>query len=679
MGHVFTRRLGLLFILQPWVACTPRAVVQVPAASIEPAQQSAASSKPPPILAPGYSSFAFEMPSAVTSFGAAALGKHVYVLGGYAGEPHHYTKEGQSDAFTRLDVETGAWQTLTPLGKIQSATLDPIGNKLIRVGGTRVDNGADAAIDLHTVPDVDLFDPQTAAWTKATALPEPRSSHGTAIIEDKIYVIGGWNLNGAMDSGTWASTMLIGQLKDGQITWTSQPVALRSRALAVAAIGREIVAVGGIEGRRVQRTTHIFDTQTNTWSIGPEFPEPAFGVAMARMGEHLFASGASGIVYVLNAARSAWEPYSQLTFPRFFHSMVASNERLLFLGGVPSTHAGDRVRHIEQVTREKVGITSFTVENASPAKNRQGIFLAGNGLYVFGGNKALGQHDFAQTNFLQDSYRLDLGSFAWTKLNPFPNAAQSMQAIVTSTGLGVASGGFGPQGNTLTSSREVMHYDLETDTWSKAGTFPESRTQFGFAEYDKELWVFGGMTFDDSRKDGQFAYPRSVLHRKVDSTDPFTPSEISTPRERRAFAWATLDEHFYMIGGMAEGFGLVSQCDAFDFRHKSWLTVPCPSRVRIGAEMVALDDKLYLIAGRSRPTPEAELADDPRIEVYDPKTRTWSTILEKLPMADSHQLRAFAFGDKLLLYTAQREDRLVQLLLIDPKQLPPASGSTAPN
>ncbi len=265
---------------------------------------------------------------------------------------------------------------------------------------------------------------------------------------------------------------------------------------------------------------------------------------------------------------------------------------------------------------------------------------------------------------------MDLASFAWTKLTPFPNAAQSMQGIVTSDGLGVASGGFGPKGNSLTSSPEVLHYDFKSGDWAKVGGFPESRTQFGFAEYDKELWVFGGMTFDNSKKDGQFAYPRTVLHRKVGGAEAFAPSEITTPRERRAFAWGTVDDHFYMIGGMAEGFGLVSECDAFDFAHKTWATVPCPSRVRIGAEMVALDGKLYLIAGRSKPTPDADLADDPRIEAYDPKTQTWSVVLDKLPIADTHQLRAFAFHDKLLIYTAQREDQQVQLVLIDPKLLP---------
>lgn len=669
MAKSFPFELTLFIILAQTLGCTASVAPETPTTPFAASTRQANPKKPQP-LAPGHVSFAGEMPTAVTSFGAAALDGHVYVLGGYSGEPHHYTKEGQSEAFARLNLGTGAWDSLPSLGKVQSATLDAMGGKLVRVGGMRIDNSANEAIALRSLTDVDLFDVRAAQWTKATPLPEPRSSHGTAIVDDKIYVIGGWTLNGAMNSGTLATTMLIGQLSNDAITWTSKPVALRSRALGVAALDHRIVAVGGIDGRRVQRTTHIYDTRTDSWSFGPEFPEPAFGVALTRMGNHVFASGASGRVYVLNDTQSAWEPHSQLLFPRFFHSVVSINERLLFLGGVPGTHDGARVRHIEQVGPTQAGITSWTLPAQSEAKNRQGMFLSGSSLYVFGGNKSLGQHDFAPTNFLQDNYRLDLASFSWTKLNPFPNAAQSMQTVVVGGEYGVASGGFGPKNAALKSSPEVFHYNFETDEWSKAGGFPESRTQFGFAEYADELWVFGGMTFDDSRQDAQFQYPTSVLQRKVNSNGPFVPSEITTPRARRAFAWASLGDDFYMVGGMAEGFSLVEECDAFNFPGKTWTSIPCPSRVRIGAEMAALDDKLYLIAGRSKPTPDAELTDDPRIEVYDPASRSWSVLVEKLPLADTHHLRAFAFRGNLLIYSAQREAQEIQLLLLDPNSLP---------
>lgn len=673
MFKSFAHRLAFTVAFYPLASCGTAAEPQMPVAPARPNTHIPLTST---AQTARYTSFIGEMPTAVTSFGATGSGKHVYVLGGYSGEPHHYTKEGQSDVFARFDVTSGAWESLAPLGAFQSATLDPIGNKLVRVGGMRVENSAGAPTDLHSVADVDLFDLETRTWSKATPLPEARSSHGTAIVDDEIYVIGGWALDGAMGSGTWASTMLIGRLDGGTITWKAQSAPIRSRALGVAALGQHIIAVGGMDGRRVQRTTYVYDTQSGSWSIGPEFPEPAFGVALTSMGEHVFASASSGAVYVLNAARTAWEPYGQLTFPRFFHAMVAVEDRLVALGGVPGDHSGARVRHIEQLGPSNGGITSFTLDAPSRAKNRQGIFVAGNSMYLFGGNQALGQHDFAPTNFLQEHYRLDLGSFTWTQLTPFPHAAQSMQGLVTSHGIGVASGGFGPKGSALMSSPEVFHYDFELDQWSQAEVFPESRTQFGLAEYDKALWVFGGMTFDDSQKDSQFKYPTSVLQRPLDSTERFTPSTIKTPRERRAFAWATLNDTFYMIGGMAEGFSLVSECDAFDFEHKTWHLVPCPSRVRIGAEMVSLNDKLYLIAGRSKPTAEAALADDPRVEVYDPQTRTWSVVLDKLPIADTHQLRAFPFRDKILIYTAQREDQRVQLVLIDPKALPSSAANS---
>ena len=51
----------------------------------------------------------------MTSFGAAAIGEHLYVVGGYAGVPHQYSMEGQSRAVGRIDMRNGAYEELSPL------------------------------------------------------------------------------------------------------------------------------------------------------------------------------------------------------------------------------------------------------------------------------------------------------------------------------------------------------------------------------------------------------------------------------------------------------------------------------------------------------------------------------------------------------------------------------------
>lgn len=286
---------------------------------------------------------------------------------------------------------------------------------------------------------------------------------------------------------------------------------------------------------------------------------------------------------------------------------------------------------------------------------------------MFGGNKALGQHDFAPDNFLQTSYQLDLGSFTWTDLKPFPRTGQSMQTLITSSGSGVSVGGFGPQAQALKTRTDTYHYDIEQDVWTAKAPLPEARTQFGFVEHGNTLWIFGGMTFDDTKRgEAMFSYSTTVLTRATAANEPFGESGIELPRARRAFAGALLGDRYYMIGGMAGGFAPVPECDAFDFKKKAWLTVACPSRVRIGAEMVALDGKLYLIAGRSKAAPEQDLGEDSRVEVYDPTTDSWSLVVDQLPFDDTHQLRALPFGHHIFLYTAQRADGRAQLALFDP-------------
>lgn len=628
-----------------------------------------------PLPAPGRAALVGLVDRAVTSFGAAALSEHVYTLGGYTGTPHEYVSEDQSDGFARYDLASDKWESLPSPGKSQSATLTSYAGRLIRVGGMRIENHRGEPTRLTSLTTVEVFDPQTSTWTAATPLPEARSSHATALVGSRLYVIGGWALNGPMDGARWADSMLVADLAQPTLQWTRVPMPFKSRALGAATLDRFIVTVGGMEGRRIQRLVHVFDTVSGTWAQGPELPEPGFGVAVTSDQNRVYASGASGKVYVLNPAVERWEVHGELVFPRFFHAALTTEDhRLLFFGGIPSDQAADRLRHIEELTATGAMFATWTVNNPSGAKNRQGIFALGNRLLTFGGNKALGQHDFAPENFLQVSFELDVGSLAWRPRAPFPNAGQSMQTVVTESGIGVALGGFGPSGATLAARKDAFQYDLEKDTWTPIPPLPGARTQFGFVEYDAKLWLFAGMDFDDSKSgDAMFSYPMEVLSRPVTDTSAFAPSGVQIQRPRRAFAGALLDDDYYMVGGMAGGFAPVSDCDAFNFTSKSWKAIACPSRVRIGAELVALNGKLYLLAGRSKSSADGDLSDDGRVEVYDPQTNTWSQLVDRLPIEDTHQLRAFALNNRILIYTGQRNDDRVQLVVFDPAGKPPAA------
>src|SRR5690606_15332739 len=142
----------------------------------------------------------------------------------------------QSEAFARYDVTTGTWESLPSPGKTQSATLSTFGERIVRVGGMRIENSTGEPTRLTGLDTVEIFDPRSRMWSKATPLPEPRSSHASVVVDNHLYVIGGWALKGAMDSATWADSMLVADLSQPVLTWRRVAMPFKSRALGAAAL-----------------------------------------------------------------------------------------------------------------------------------------------------------------------------------------------------------------------------------------------------------------------------------------------------------------------------------------------------------------------------------------------------------------------------------------------------------
>jgi len=315
-------------------------------------------------------------------------------------------------------------------------------------------------------------------------------------------------------------------------------------------------------------------------------------------------------------------------------------------------------------------VTSWTVPFPGDAKNRQAVFLHDNDLLVAGGNNSVEQHDFNPGNFLNQAYKIHLGSLAVTRLADLPVNRQSLEAALSSgkrDGVAYVVGGFGHDGEKARSFADVFRYDLEKDQWQKlASQLPRPRSQFGLVERDSQLWIFGGLDYDPKRGTQAFQHPLDILSWKMkDPQADFVVSSHRLPRPRRAFGGALFGDRYYLVGGMQDNFQLVEECDVFNFSSGQWEAIPAPKQPRISPRLVALKGKLYLTGGSS-PNANGEFRPNPSIEVFDPETRSWSTIIEKLPVSPDH-LQVLALRDRLLLYSANGKDsKSIQLLLIDP-------------
>lgn len=618
------------------------------------------------------------MPTAVTSFGAAVIGERLYLAGGYHGEPHNYTPEGQSGEVWSVSLENGNdWRAHPGIDPMQGEALIAHGSELCVIGGMRVRPDR-TLVSIADVRCLDTAD-SDARWVARAPLPAPRSTHDASVIGDTVYVVGGWALDGDSSSGVFATTMATLDLSQPDARWVETEAPFRRRAIAAAGNDAWLAVIGGLtEAGQVSSEVDVYDVNTHTWRTGPALSEDGFGIAATRSGQTVVASARRGTLWQLDAGATAWTEHGSLTFPRFFHRLVSHGEDVIALGGMRGMMAGARVRHVETVG--PVSAPSFTVidlPNPGAARNRQGTFLIDGTLHLFGGNNSLGQHDFAPENFESAHRVLAIDGLSWTEAAAYPFPRQTISTVLSPDGAsGIALGGFGHEGteaNTAGAAHtqpEGFRYRFEDDRWEPRPGLPVSRSQFGLVEHEGTLFVFGGLDYDPSRSgeaapssagDEAFRHLTEVLSGPADGSGPFTVVSTPMPEARRAFGGARIGGTYYLVGGMHGEFELVEGCRAVELASMTWREIACPAYTRLNPQLVAIGERLYLVGGTS--VRDGEFLAEPSIEVYEPSTNTWSTLIETMPLEPRH-LRAFEHRGRLVLFSTHDEHPLAHLAIL---------------
>lgn len=614
------------------------------------------------------------MPEAVTSFGAASDGRYLYTLGGYSGEPHAYSREGQSKRLMRIALDgSSGWEELPGIARgLQGLSLVQHRSKLCRVGGNEARNSAAEPMDIHSVDEAACFDPGKNSWSALPPLPKGRSSLEAAVVGDTLYVAGGWTVSGSPQTGEFQAQLLALDLSASEPSWVGIEAPFQRRALGVAEAAGKLVMVGGMGADNVvSRRVDLFDPATRSFSQGPDFPDDAFGCAVEGAGGAVFASARSGVVYRWAPGEPSWRAVANLAFPRFFHQLVAiSPSELVAIGGISGMHNQGRTLHVERVPveRPELRVVAWSMAFPGRAKNRQGVFVHGDDVYLFGGNDSLEQHDFAPRNFVDEAFRLHVPSLQAQAVAPFPAARQTIQTVSREQE-GFAIGGFGHDGQEAVSFADGYRFDFEQEQWSPSLRLPESRTQFGVTEHAGELWVFGGLNYDPRRgstegSDAAFAHVTRVLHATPGKDTTFSEASAALPGERRAFAGATLGDSYYLLGGMRGGFDLVDDCLRFDFKSGSFAPLACPGPARLSGSLVPMNGRLYVLGGSVKGE-GGLLVSAHEVMELDPVTGDARRVLERLPFEPRH-MHAVAFGGRILLMSTHNDKGRIDMAILTP-------------
>ena len=224
------------------------------------------------------------MPTARWGLTTSAVDGRIYAIGGSGGKQRVEAYDPATDTWTRKS------DMPTPRLDLGSCVVD---GKIYVIGG--VDKGMGTALSA-----VEAYDPVTDTWTKKADMPLGRAALSTSAVDGKIYAIGG--LSG--DSGSYVKVLPVGEYDPVTDTWTQKADMLTPRdSLSTAVVDRKIYAIGGATWPSWigLSTVEMYDPLTDTWVPKADMPT-------ARLLTGNCASVVDGKIYVIGGFKSFSEP-----------------------------------------------------------------------------------------------------------------------------------------------------------------------------------------------------------------------------------------------------------------------------------------------------------------------------------------------------------------------------------
>jgi energy-converting hydrogenase Eha subunit A len=181
-----------------------------------------------------------------------------------------------------------SWTTLTEMPTARSGLgVAVVDGKIYAIGGV---GGSDTN---------EMYNPETNTWVSKQPMPTARSRFGITVFENKIYVMGGADANGFTDANE-----VYDPATDTWETKASMPAGGRAE-LAVNAVNGKIYAIGGFFLGIFwipSNLTEVYDPVTDTWTTNAEMPTAVYSCTSAVVDNkiYLIENGRSVTVACLN-------------------------------------------------------------------------------------------------------------------------------------------------------------------------------------------------------------------------------------------------------------------------------------------------------------------------------------------------------------------------------------------
>ena len=417
-----------------------------------------------------------------------------------------------------------------------------------------------------------------------------RASAGAALLNGKVYIVGGENASGAISS--------VEMMDLGWEEKAAPPVALKN--FKTASIEGKIYVVGGEKrvGSTIEKSNavYIYDSASNTWNQS-QSSMPVFNTdfaLVAAFGKLYMIGGVtsttatgggyySNNIYEYNPQLDIWTLKQTLGQVRAYHSAALYAGKIYITGG----WYGDALTDVE--VYDPVNNT-VTANNNLPA----GYYYH----YMFSFNDTL----YITKSRLDELRKYNPSTDTWSLVNPAGVIYSSLFVPINDYLYGI-----GYQDNNSTTP-SISRYSPKDNANSKYGSF----NFFGYlnevVELNNKAYIFTGTEADYC----------SGLVTYTPRASGWANKQSIINGARYSMGTAVINDTIYVAGGSIQA-GYSANLIKYNEATDTWSALRDMTYARSELGLAEANGKLYAIGGRNA------TAALNYVEEYNPTTNTWAT------------------------------------------------------
>ncbi len=292
-----------------------------------------------------------KLPTLRVAMASAAVGDHIYLIGGFNKDEN---LGGSAPALSRVDVydtQTNTWHQAAGMLTPRIGSRAAVFSSDIYVFGGYIRMALRNELRKKTVytKTIEVYDTRTDTWIKKRDMPTLRRSFGTAVVDGKIYIIGGNVHNKQL--GKQVSTGLVEVYDPLTERWERGADMPTKRGwLNVAVVDGKIYVLGGyillehglgLDVDRFSRRIEEYNPKTNSWRRLPDLPMFKYAFSSVVVDDEIYTIGGYDLdnrdayldlVEVYHPRANRWRPSLPMLTPKMTVAAVA-NGTIYLLGG----------------------------------------------------------------------------------------------------------------------------------------------------------------------------------------------------------------------------------------------------------------------------------------------------------------------------------------------------------